>query len=157
MSGMSRLDALQIVSKLYQAAETSPFSSLVPVGNPRLLLPRVVVEDKSDDDDFACPLARILQPTGLAAQVDVCTGRRGESMQVQSQCQPTTDQTYWRIDEAIDRLYRTRKRSGDNVDEMTSGKRKLTELAGQDRSNRGDTAMRSPAGLIPKDGTGFPY
>jgi hypothetical protein len=161
MSPVPRLDALRGVSTFYQGTKTSPSSSLVTtpvsVDNPRLLLLRVFVEDKGDDDDFACPLVHVLQPTGLAAQVDVCTGKRGRSMQGQSQCQPTTDKTYWRVDKAIERLYKRRKRSGDKVDEIINGKKRLTELAGQDKSNRGCTAMRSPAGLIPKDGTGLPY
>jgi hypothetical protein len=158
---VSRLDALRGVSTFYQDTKTSPSSSLVttpvPVDDPRLLLLRVFVKDKSDDDDLACPLAHVLQPTGLAAQVDVCAGKCGRSMQGQSQCQPTTDEAYWRVDKAIDRLYKRRNRSGDKIDEMTNGRKRLTELAGQDKSNRGCTTMRSPAGLIPKDGTGLPY
>jgi hypothetical protein len=67
------------------------------------------------------------------------------------------DNAYWRVENAIERLYKRRNSTGDKVDEMRSGRKRLTELAGQDKSNSGCTAMRSPAGLIPKDGTGFPY
>jgi hypothetical protein len=59
----------------------------------------------------------------------------------------------------MERLYREIKRSGDKTEESMKGNRWLTgfEPAGHDRSNRGLTAIRSPAGLIPKLGFGFPY
>ena len=105
----------------------SPSSSLIVnpllVGSPILLRPSVVVEDNGVDDDFACPLVRALQPTGLAAQADVCTGRWMVPMQGQSKRHQTADRKYESIDQAMERLYKSRKRSGDKADERISGKK----------------------------------
>jgi hypothetical protein len=80
MSRVFRLVALQPVSKENYKMNISPSSSLVTtpvlIGKSILLLPPVVaVEDNWIDDDFAFPLVRALQPAGVAAQADVCTGK----------------------------------------------------------------------------------
>ena len=79
------------VRSCLQSSRTSQSSSLLV--NPALVDPiqmqlvDVVDDDNSADDDFACPLARVLQPVGLAAQTDACTGWVMVFMQGQSQRQ----------------------------------------------------------------------
>jgi hypothetical protein len=49
--------------------------------DPISLLPSVAEDNISDDDDFACPLAHALELTGLATQLDACTGGWNSFMQ----------------------------------------------------------------------------